>query len=274
MMREQLSQGTDLVSRTDLNNVERAVSLIGGATLLFVGLKRPSWGGLLMALAGGALVHTGATGYCVASSALGRTSNGIAISDDENVARDVHVEKSILINRDAGELYSYWREFENLPSIMRHLESVTNFDNQKSHWVAIGPAGKKFEWDAEIYNEKPDELIAWRSMPGADIVNAGSVHFERASFGRGTRVKVVLNYNILGGKLTAFFAKPFGTEPGQLIEDDLRRFKQLMETGELPTIQGQPNGIGTNGAASRKPDSDAAVIPEEVRRGRGQSQTA
>src|SRR4030095_13284634 len=102
MTRGEFSQGTDLVSKTNLNNVERAASLIGGATLLFVGLKRPSWGGLLMAVAGGALVHTGATGYCVAYKALARTNNGT--SDDENVARDVHVEKSILINRDASEL--------------------------------------------------------------------------------------------------------------------------------------------------------------------------
>ena len=270
----ELSQGTDLLSTTNLNNVERAASLIGGATLLFVGLKRPSWGGLLMAIAGGALVHTGATGYCVAYSALGRTSNGTSDSDDDNVARDVHVEKSILINRDTAELYSYWREFENLPAIMRHLESVTTIDDQKSHWVAIGPAGKKFEWDAEIYNEKPDEMIAWRSMPGANIVNAGSVHFEPAGFGRGTRVKVVLNYNIPGGKLTALFAKTFGTEPGQLIEDDLHRFKQLMETGEVPTIQGQPTGVATNGAARRKPNLASAVLPKEVTRGREQTQTA
>jgi uncharacterized membrane protein len=274
MMREELSPGMDLVSKTNLNNAARAASLIGGATLLFVGLKRPSWGGLLMAIAGGALVHTGATGHCVASSALGRTSNGTSVSNNENVARDVHVEKSILINRDTAELYSYWREFENLPAVMRHLESVTTLDEQKSHWVAIGPAGKKFEWDAEIYNERQDELIAWRSMPGADIVNAGSVHFERASFGRGTKVKVVLNYNIPGGKLTALFAKPFGTEPGQLIEDDLHRFKQMMETGELATIQGQPNGIAPNAASGRKPNLGAAVIPKEVRRGREQIQTA
>jgi uncharacterized membrane protein len=272
MTHGELSPGTDLVSRTNLNNVERAASLIGGATLLCIGLKRPSWGGLIMAIAGGALVHTGATGYCVAYGALGRTSNGT--SDDENVARDVHVEKSVLINRDATELYAYWREFENLPAIMRHLDSVTTLDDQKSHWVAIGPAGKKFEWDAEIYNEKPDELIALRSMPGADIVNAGSVHFERASFGRGTRVKVVLNYNIPGGKLTALFAKPFGTEPGQLIEDELRRFKQLMETGEVPTVEGQPNGVATNSATGRKPNLGAAVLPKDVTRGRQQTQTA
>ncbi|HSE33887.1 MAG TPA: SRPBCC family protein [Pyrinomonadaceae bacterium] len=261
-------------AKRDLNNVERAASLIGGATLLLVGLKRPSWVGLLMAIAGGALVHTGATGYCVAYSALGRTGNGTSIFDDGNVARDVHVEKSILINRDAAELYSYWREFENLPAIMQHLESVTTFDNQKSHWVAVGPAGKKFEWDAEIYNEKPDELIAWRSLPGANIVNAGSVHFERGAFGRGTKVKVVLNYNIPGGKLTALFAKPFGTEPGQLIEDDLRRFKQLMETGELATVQGQPTGTATDGAAGRKPNLRAAALPREVTRGREQTQIA
>jgi uncharacterized membrane protein len=262
MTRGELSPGTDVVSKTNLNNAERAASLIGGATLLFVGLKRPSWGGLLMAIAGGALVHTGATGYCVAYSALGRTSNGT--SDDENVARDVHVERSILINKDSTELYSFWRRLENLPGIMRHLESVTTLDHRRSHWVAVGPVGKRFEWDAEIYNEKPNELIAWRSLPGAAVTNAGSVRFEPAGPGRGTKVKVVLNYNVPGGKLTALFAKPFGTEPGQLIEDDLRRFKQLMETGEVPTIDGQPTGVATNGVADRKSNLRAAASPPEV----------
>ena len=224
-------------SKSNLSNAERSASVIGGATLLVVGLRRPSWGGLLLAIAGGALIHTGATGYCVASGALGRRNDGTSTDDD--VPRDVHVQKSILINKDSAELYSYWRRFENLPRIMRHLESVETLDDQTSHWVAIGPAGKRFEWDAEIYNEKPGEMIAWRSLPGADIANAGSVHFEPAPSGSGTNVKVVLNYNVPGGKLTALFAKPFGTEPGQLIEDDLRRFKQLMETGEVPTVDDQ-----------------------------------
>ena len=241
---DEANTGLQRVNKTNLNNLERSISIISGATILFLGAKRPSWGGLLMAIAGGALVHTGVTGYCAAHAALGRESID-SISDDSNVARDIHVERAITINKDANELYSFWRQFENLPGIMRHLEAVTVLDDLRSHWVAIGPAGKRFEWYAEIYNEIPNEMIAWKSLPGADIVNAGSVHFDSSPGGRGTRVKVVLNYNVPGGKLTALFAKPFRTEPGQLIEDDLRRFKQLMETGEIPRTEGQPTGAGS-----------------------------
>lgn len=256
---------TSSPSRVNLNSAERSASIIGGGTLLLVALKRPSWGGLILAIAGGALIHTGVTGHCVAAPT--QRNNGSSVTDDEDVARDVHVEKSILINKDSEQLYSYWRRFENLPRIMRHLESVHTLDEQRSHWVAIGPAGKRFEWDAEIYNEKPGEMIAWRSLPGADIANAGSVHFEPVASGRGTKVKVTLNYNIPGGRLTAMFAKPFGKEPGQLIEDDLRRFKRLMETGEVPTVEGQSNGVSSS-TTDRSSSKRAVGLPPEVERGR------
>lgn len=267
--------GLQRVNKTNLNNLERSISIISGATILLLGVKRPSWGGLLMAIAGGALVHTGVTGYCAAHAAFGRESID-SISDDSNVARDIHVERSITINKDANELYSFWRQFENLPGIMRHLESVTVLDDLRSHWVAIGPAGRKFEWDAEIYNEIQNEMVAWRSLPGADIVNAGSVHFETSPGGRGTRVKVVLNYNVPGGKLTALFAKPFGAEPGQLIQDDLRRFKQLMETGEIATTEGQPTGTGSRAKSTERKASKRAVAlhPTDVERPRTRTQVA
>ena len=261
---------TSSPGKTNLNNVERSASIIGGGTLLLVALKQPSWKGLILAIAGGALIHTGVTGYCVAASR--RRNNETSVTDDENVARDVHVQKSILINKDSAQLYSYWRRFENLPRIMRHLESVTTLDEQRSHWIAIGPAGKTFEWDAEIYNEKPGEMIAWRSLPGADIANAGSVHFEPLGSGRGTKLKVTLNYNIPGGKLTALFAKPFGKEPGQLIEDDLQRFKRLMETGEVPTVEGQSNGATPMSSDDRKPSKKRVALPTEVSNGRSRIQ--
>ena len=263
------TRATSSSSKANLSNVERSASIIGGGTLLLVALKRPSWGGLILAIAGGALIHTGVTGYCVAASS--RRNNGTAVTDDQDVARDVHVEKSILVNKDSAQVYSYWRRFENLPRIMQHLESVHTLDDERSHWVALGPAGKRFEWDAEIYNEKPGEMIAWRSLPGADITNAGSVHFEPVASGRGTKVKVTLNYNIAGGKLTALFAKPFGKEPGQLIEDDLRRFKRLMETGEVPTVEGQSNVV-SNSTTDRSASKRAVGLPPEVERGRARIQ--
>ena len=244
--------------KTNITNIERAISIIGGATIVYLGLKRPSWGGLLLTACGSGLLHRGITGHCVGYASL--KGKHTLTADSAPVARDIHVEKSITINKSPEELYAFWRNFENLPRIMQHLESVTTIDFGRSHWVAVGPAGKRLEWDAEIYNEKSNELIAWRSLNGSDVVNAGSVRFEAGPSGRGTKVTVVVNYNITGGKLTALVAKLFGAEPGQMIQDDLRRFKQLMEADEIPTIEGQPSGReSAELPASRKPDKKASM---------------
>jgi uncharacterized membrane protein len=260
-------------SKTNVNNVERAISVIGGGTMVFVGLKRPGWGGLLLTAVGSGLLHRGITGHCVGYASL-NVKNKLS-AESVPIARDIHVEKSITINRSPNELYAFWRSFENLPRIMQHLESVTPIDSERSHWVAIGPAGKKFEWDAEIYNEKTNELIAWRSLSESDVVHAGSVRFEAGPPGRGTRVTVVVNYNVTGGKLTALFAKLFGGEPGQMIEDDLRRFKQLMEGGEIATIEGQPSGRNTTESSVQRKASKKASLGEvpTVDTGRGRTRT-
>jgi len=118
---------------------------------------------------------------------------------------------------------------------------VNNVGFNRWHWVAKGPVGTRPEWDAEIYNEKPNELIAWRSLDG-NVTNAGSVHFEPAPGEAGTQVKVVLNYNLPGGKVSALMAKLFGQEPGQMIEGDLRRLKEMLEGGAIATAEGEPSG--------------------------------
>lgn len=141
----------------------------------------------------------------------------------------IRVEKHIIVQQPAMELWRFWRNFENLPRIMKHLDTVTVRDSIHSHWVAKGPAGT-VEWDAEIHNEMPGELIAWRSL-GGDIRHAGSVRFREGSHGRGTEVIVELLYEPPGGKLGVALAKLVGDEPGQQIEDDLRRFKEVMELG-------------------------------------------
>jgi uncharacterized membrane protein len=161
--------------------------------------------------------------------------------------RSGHVKKVITINRPAEELYAFWRNFENLPQFMEHLVTVKGgAENQRSRWVAKAPAGKTVEWDAEIINERPNQLIAWRSLPGSDVENAGSVRFEPCTDGRGTLVKVEFEYSPPGGALGAKVAKIFGEAPEQQVADDLRRFKQLMETGEVATIKGQPAGRRTS----------------------------
>jgi uncharacterized membrane protein len=163
-------------------------------------------------------------------------------NDDASEARDVHVEKTISIDKSPTELYTFCRDLTNLPLFMRNLDSVTVFDPTRSHWVARGPAGTHVEWDAEIYNEIENELIAWRSTENADVVNAGSVRFQKGPTGHGTFVRVTMNYNPPGGNAGASLAQLLGVEPGQLIKEDLRRLKQLAEAGEIPTIDGQSSG--------------------------------
>jgi uncharacterized membrane protein len=130
---------------------------------------------------------------------------------------------------------------------------VKMIDEKRSHWVAKGPAGFSVEWDAEIINEKENELVAWRSLEGSMINNAGSVRFEPASNNRGCVVRVVLSYEAPGGVIGSGIAKLFGEEPEQQIEEDLRRFKQLMETGEIASTKGQP--------FSGKPSARSATTP-------------
>ena len=229
-------------SSVNVGEIERLACAVAGGALAVYGFRQRSVGGLCLTLAGTALLHRGVTGHCNTYQAFGITTNEAKSANGETpVAKDVHVEKAIAIDKSPEELFSFWRQFENLPRFMKHLESVTCSGLNRSHWIAKGPAGKNVEWDAEIYNEKPNEMIAWRSLEGADIVNAGSVRFKSLGV-RGTEVKVVLNYNLPGGKVSALFAKLFGSEPGQLIADDLRRLKQILETGEAATTEGQSSG--------------------------------
>lgn len=154
----------------------------------------------------------------------------------------LRVDQSISINRSPDECYRFWHDFENFPSFMKHLESVQITGENRVHWKARAPAGASVEWDAELIADQPGQYLAWRSLEGADIDNAGSVRFERAPGGRGTIMRVELEYRPPGGATGALIAKLFGEEPEQQIDEDLRRFKWLIETGEIPTTIGQPSG--------------------------------
>ncbi len=153
-----------------------------------------------------------------------------------------HVRESVTINKPASELYHYWRHLSNLSDIMSHLESVTEKTATRSHWVARGPVGTNVEWDAEVTQDVENQLIAWKAVEDADVQNEGSVTFTEAPGGRGTEVRVNLTYHPPGGQLGSAVAKLFGEEPSQQLSDDLRRFKQRMETGVTATTQGQPSG--------------------------------
>ena len=245
-------------NQINIGGIERLACAIAGGSLAIYGLRRRSVGGLGLTLAGTTLLHRGVSGHCNAYVLLGISTNDT--NGEAPVARDVHVEKSIVIDHPPEELYRFWREFENLPRFMQHLESVTCTGLNRSHWIAQGPAGKHVQWDAEIYNDKPGEMIAWRSLEGSDIVNAGSVRFTPLG-ARGTEVKVVLNYNVPGGRLSALFAKLFGREPGQMIADDLRRLKQIFETGEVAITEGQPSGRDAEAVPNKAVAATAKETP-------------
>ncbi|HEX8143302.1 MAG TPA: SRPBCC family protein [Pyrinomonadaceae bacterium] len=241
--------GATNAGETNVGEIERWASAIGGGALAVYGVSRllsgRSLGGAVLALVGGSLIYRGTTGHCNIYEAVGINTAGTG-SDNPIVSvsadRGIKVDKSITINKSPEELYRFWRRFENLPRFMNHLESVTTTGEGRSHWVAKAPAGSTVQWDAEIYNEKENELIAWRSLDGADVDNAGSVRFEPSAGGRGTTVRVTLRYDPPGGALGAAVAKLFGENPEQQIDEDLRRFKQVMETGEIATTEGQTSG--------------------------------
>ena len=161
--------------------------------------------------------------------------------------RGIHVEHSVTINRPVAEVFRFWRSFENLPKFMAHLEQVTVRDGGISHWVARGPAGVKVEWDARIINEIQNKVIGWQSLEGSSVATAGSVNFDATD--RGTVVHVHLQYNPPGGKIGAAVAWLAGEEPNIQVREDLRRFKQLMETGEIATTKGQTSGRQAAGRA-------------------------
>lgn len=232
----------------NVGEIERYASAIGGGALALYGLSRGSLGGITLALVGGALIYRGTTGHCDMYEAMGVNTASDNKSGAASIAgeRGIKVEKSVTIDRSPEELFSYWRNFENLPRFMDHLESVRTTGDKRSHWVAKAPAGTTVEWDAEVINEKPNELIAWRSLEGADVDNAGSVRFERAAGERGTTVRVTLEYDPPGGAIGAAIAKLFGEAPDQQIQEDLRRFKQVMEAGERATTEGQSSARATS----------------------------
>lgn len=215
----------------DAGDSQRMLYAAGGGALALVGLVRRDLPGVALAALGGSLAYRSVTGEWPFAGKPG-------IDADYSV----RVETSITIDKPAEEIYSLWRNFENLPRFMSHLESVTVQNGNRSHWVAKAPFGRQVEWDAEIINEEANRLIAWRSVGDADVESAGSVRFERAPGGRGTEVRVKIEYMPPGGSAGALVARLFQEEPNQQVRDDLRHLKQLLETGEVATNDGQPRG--------------------------------
>src|SRR3954464_11725254 len=224
-------------SNRNLSEFERWASVAAGAGLAVYGLTRFKNTGWLYATVGGLLLRRGVTAHCDIYESIGM--NTLAGPDDTRAAlagpRGVNVLESVTINRSIEELYRFWRNLENLPQFMRHLESVNKITDTISHWRAKGPAGMTVEWDAEVYNEVPNKLIAWRSLEGSDVVSAGSVNFDRAADGLATRVTVHLQYSPPMGKVGAALARLFGADAETEIREDLQRFKTMIETGQGAT---------------------------------------
>lgn len=219
----------DKQNQSETSDVGRWASLIGGGTMVLLGLRQRSLRGALMAIAGGGLAYKAATG-------------GGGIQETLGMNQAIKVEKTVTINKPKEELYRFWRNFENLPHFMKHLKSVTVVSDKRSHWIANAPLGASVEWDADIIEDRENEFISWASVEGADVDNSGFVRFKAAIGDRGTEVKVVIEYAPPGGVVASALAKLFGEEPEQQIGDDLRRFKMLMEAGEIATTEGQPKG--------------------------------
>lgn len=225
---------------SQLETMQRWGALLAGGTLAVIGLSRRSKGGLVLAGAGGALAYAGAK--------TTRTSlYPVAAS-------------SITVNVSPQEAYRMWRNFEELPLFMRHLESVTVLGDRCSKWVAIGPMGTRIQWTAEIVADREGELIAWRSLPGSDITVNGSVQFRPAVGNRGSVINAVVQYQLPAGSVGRAFLKILSKDPRFLMEQDLRRFKALIETGEIPTTEGQTHGRRSMvAAAARLADPDAPL---------------
>jgi uncharacterized membrane protein len=227
---------------SNIHTVERWASVIGGGLLAASGIRRgTSKQGAVRILAGAALIGRGVTGRCELYRAFGlRTAKSNApIPYESGVRADASVE----VDQSRPEVYQFWRKLENLPRVMRHLVSVHVTDGARSHWVAQGPADRDIEWDAEIINEFPNELIGWKSLPGSDVDCAGSVHFEDAP-GGGTKIRVTLQYNPPAGMVGAYVARMLGRDPQQEIQADLQRFKHVMEGGDLDSASERPRGWG------------------------------
>ena len=241
--------------RVNVSRVERWLSMVAGGALAAYGLRRREIPGGAVAIAGAALLYRGATGHCDLYQALGinrangdaprEEGTGVIADEGSNTRaqlgghRGIHVDESVTINSPIGRLYRFWRDLENLPKFVEHLESVAMREEGISHWVARGPAGIHVEWDARIINDVEDKVIGWQSLEGSMVATAGSVNFRETP--RGAMVTVNLQYHPPGGKLGAAVAKMFGGDPGDEIREDLGRFKLLMEAAETPAPEVQPS---------------------------------
>lgn len=224
-------------SSHNVGETERVASVVAGGLLALYGLSRRSLGGLALAGLGGALAYRGTTGHCPAYSAL-----GVSTADSASAPPPVEIAESVTVTTPRAEVYAFWRKLENLPRFMHHLESVRELGDGRSRWKAKGPGPlPDVAWLAEITEERENEVLAWRSLPGADVENTGEVRFNDGPNGS-TEVHVRIAYRPPAGAAGAAVAKRLDAVFGQLVRNDVRRFQQVLEAGEVITTDGQPSG--------------------------------
>jgi uncharacterized membrane protein len=220
---------------TNIAPVERVGSLALGGALALYGVRSGSWLGVPLALAGAALMYRGAAGHSALYERL-----DINLARPEPEASSIEVVKTITVNKSPSEVYAFWRQLDNLPKFMRHLRSVERIGDNRWHWVAAPPmTGKSVEWDSEIIEDRPDELIRWRTLPDSAIFNAGTVHFKPAPGGRGTEVRVEMRYRP-PSSAAVVLSRLMQPINAQIVKQEIARFKSVIEAGEVPTVEGQP----------------------------------
>jgi uncharacterized membrane protein len=227
-------------TRINVGPAERKASIASGLAMLsYLVTRRPDIKvGLPLGLEAGYMLYRGATGHCVFYEMLD-------INRAEENQQGIQVQRAVTVNKPRDELFRIWRNFENLPRFMTHLNRVDvdeSTGGTRSHWVAKAPFGRDVEWDSDVIEERENEHIAWKSLPGSVVESMGAVEFSDAPGGRGTIVKVTMEYHPPAGSMGAAIAKLLGEEPALQIKEDLRHFKQVMETGEIASVEGQPSG--------------------------------
>ena len=187
---------------------------------------------------GGALLYRGTTGHCPVFQQL-----GVSTAED-SAPEPVEIAESITVNVDRNTAYAFWRTLENLPRFMHHLRRVEDLGDGRSRWTAKGPGPlPDISWSAEIVAERPGEVLGWRSLPDADVSNAGRVAFKDGPHG-GTEIHARIVYHPPAGEIGAGLARWLDPVLGQMVKEDIRRFQHVVETGEVPTTEGQPSGRG------------------------------
>ncbi|MGH9522095.1 MAG: SRPBCC family protein [Terriglobales bacterium] len=234
--------------RKRLGTVEGWFSLIGGGALAGYGMKHAigdhSKLGIALAAGGGALVFNGLRPRSHSSG--------------------VHLQAAFTINKPVSEVYRYWRDLEGLPKFMRHLESVRKLDDRHSEWTMRGPMGARFTWQSEIVDQAEDRYIVWRSMPGSIVESSSSLQFREAPGGRGTELVAAMHYGRIGNYVGKGLAEILGTVPERVLREELRRFKQLLEAGEIPTVEGQTSGRKSLLQSAKQAAGKIARMPERM----------